>query len=147
MSKLFKEEPRGSFYDNEINIDRVNEVLNIVISQLNLKEILKMTREVMYDMVSYYDEQNCAMIYKSNDYGDIHIEQITNLQRHSRQALDLFSQVICGKREFDNDYIENIYRAESRLNAANNKIKKLENIIKDLECEMEELQDVKNKII
>ena len=35
-------EPRKNFFADELNLDRMNEVLNSVISTLTLKEILKM---------------------------------------------------------------------------------------------------------
>jgi hypothetical protein len=61
-------EKRKDFYADEINYDRMNEVLNYVIENLTLKEILKMIREISYDMVSYYNKRDCSIIYKSDKY-------------------------------------------------------------------------------
>ena len=63
-------EPRKDFYSKEINIERMESVLNYVISTLNLAEILKMIREISYDMVSYYDSETCSKIYKDDSYSE-----------------------------------------------------------------------------
>ena len=63
-------EPRKNFFADELNLDRMNEVLNDVISTLTLKEVLKMVREISYDMVCYYDEYNKGIIYSDNKYSN-----------------------------------------------------------------------------
>ena len=60
-------EKRQDFYANELNMERMNEVLNFVISNLTLKEILKMIREISYDMICYYDEDAKGIIYRMID--------------------------------------------------------------------------------
>ena len=98
-------EPRKNFFANELNLDRMNEVLNDVISKLTLKEILKMVREISYDMVCYYDEYNKGVIYCDNKYSELNQEQACQLQRLLSSACDLFEQSVVGHREFDNDYL------------------------------------------
>ena len=96
--------PRKNFFANELNLDRMNEVLNDVISKLTLKEILKMIREISYDMVCYYNEDAKGIIYNS-EYNDNHRWQACQLQRLLSSACDLFEQSVVGHREFDNDYL------------------------------------------
>ena len=55
-------EDRTNFYADELNMDRVNETLEYVASHLTLKEILKMVREISYDMVCYYNEDAKGII-------------------------------------------------------------------------------------
>ena len=98
-------EPRKNFFANELNLDRMNEVLNDVISKLTLKEILKMVREISYDMVCYYDEYNKGVIYCDNKYSELNQEQACNLQRLLVASCDLFGQSIINNREFDDGYL------------------------------------------
>lgn len=97
-------EKRKDFYANELNMERMNEVLNFVISNLTLKEVLKMIREISYDMVCYYDEDMKGIIYKEN-FNENHRWQACQLQRLLGSACDLFEQSIVGRREFNNDYL------------------------------------------
>lgn len=99
-------EPRKNFYANEMNYERMDNQLNEVISNLTLKEILKMIREISYDMVCYYDEYNKGIIYQSDEYSEINREQACRLQRLLSTACDLFAQSIIEKREFDEGYLE-----------------------------------------
>ena len=43
--KYYEEGNRKSFYDNELNLERMEEVLSYVIGKLTLKETLKMIRK------------------------------------------------------------------------------------------------------
>ena len=95
-------EKRQDFYANELNMERMNEVLNFVIS--TLKEILKMIREISYDMVCYYDEDAKGIIYNGK-YNENHRWQAFQLQRLLSSACDLFEQSVVGHREFDDKYL------------------------------------------
>ena len=97
-------EKRKDFYANELNMERMNEVLNFVISNLTLKEILKMIREISYDMVCYYDEDAKGIIY-NGEYNENHRWQAFQLQRLLSSACDLFEQSVVGHREFDDKYL------------------------------------------
>ena len=97
--------PRKDFYAKELNLDRMNKVLEYVINTLTLQEILKMIREISYDMVSYWDKENCARIYKDKSYSKLNQEQACRLQRLLSSACDLFGQSIINKREFDEGYL------------------------------------------
>lgn len=98
-------EPRKSFYDSEMNMRRVEQVMDFVISKLSLMEILKMVREIAYDMVSYYGDDAKGIIYQSDDYDEEHRLQACKLQRLVGTACDLFGQSIIGKRKFNDDYL------------------------------------------
>lgn len=97
-------EPRKNFYADELNMERMEKVLNYVIENLTLKEILKMIREISYDMVCYYNEDAKGIIY-NGEYNDNHRRQACQLQRLLSSACDLFEQSVVGRREFDNDYL------------------------------------------
>ena len=98
-------EPRKSFYEDELNMDRVNVAIEYIASNLTLKEALKLIREISYDMVSYWDKENCARIYKDKSYSKLNQEQACRLQRLLSSACDLFGQSIIDKREFDEGYL------------------------------------------
>ena len=97
-------QPRKDFYSKELNLDRMNKVLEYVISTLTLQEILKMIREISYDMVCYYDEDAKGIIY-NGEYNNNHRWQAFQLQRLLSTACDLFEQSVVGHREFDDKYL------------------------------------------
>lgn len=125
-------EPRKNFYANEMNYERMDNQLNEVISNLTLKEILKMIREISYDMVCYYDEYNKGIIYQSDEYSEINREQACRLQRLLSTACDLFAQSIIEKREFEEKYLEqwtNGGALQNKINSLEEKIKKMEDAL------------------
>jgi len=99
-------EDRKNFYADEMNYERMDEQLEQVIGHLTLKEILKMIREISYDMVSYYDKDNKGIIYQSDDYSENNRNQACRLQRLLSTACDLFAQSVIEKREFEEGYLE-----------------------------------------
>ena len=94
-----KNKPRKDFYARGLDMDRVREMIKVVIGQLSLEESLKLIREIAYDMVCYYDKDLKGVIY-NGDYTQYHIEQATVLQTELRTMCDLFAQSIVDKREF-----------------------------------------------
>ena len=108
--------------------------LEDVISTLTLKEILKMIREISYDMVCYYDETVCSKIYRDDTYSKRNIEQACRLQRLLSSACDLFGQSIIEHREFEEDYLQKWTDGgylQNRVVELENKVKELEEKIYD----------------
>lgn len=99
-----KIEPRKDFYANEMNYDRMENELERVIGNLTLAEVLKMVREISYDMVRY-DDNYKGIIYNS-DYTEDGQNQACRLQRLLSAACDLFGQSIINKRVFDEGYLK-----------------------------------------
>lgn len=130
-------EPRKNFYANEMNYERMDNQLNEVISNLTLKEILKMIREISYDMVAYWDEENCARIYKDKSYSKLNQEQACRLQRLLSSACDLFGQSVINKREFDEGYLRKWCDGGS-LELENNRLKEK---VEQLEYEISYLKN------
>ena len=130
-------QPRKDFYAKELNLDRMNKVLEYVISTLTLQEVLKMFREISYDMVCYYDEDLCSKIYKDKEYSKINQEQACRLQRLLSSACDLFGQSIIDKREFDEGYLNHWLNG----GAMELEIARLKDKIKKLNQEIEMLQE------
>lgn len=141
--------PRDNFYSKEIDMKRMESVLNYVISTLNLAEILKMIREISYDMVSYYDSETCSKIYKDDSYSEQNRWEANQIQSLLRTACDLFGQSILDKREFGKylDHWINVGIMEKQIENLNNEIECLkdqiqewENRCYDLENELKELR-------
>lgn len=95
-----------SFYKPGLDMDRVQKVLKETISMLSFDEVCKMFREICYDQICYYGEDNKGHIYNNNEYTQKHIEQATYLQRKISTAVDLYAQVIVDKHTFDEKYLE-----------------------------------------
>ena len=129
--------PRKDFYAKELNLDRMNKVLEYVINTLTLQEILKMIREISYDMVCYYDKDLCSKIYKDKEYSKLNQEQACRLQRLLSSACDLFGQSIIDKREFDEGYLHHWLDG----GAMEIEITRLKDKIKELSQEIEMLQE------
>ena len=129
--------PRKDFYAKELNLDRMNKVLEYVISTLTLQEVLKMIREISYDMVCYYDEDLCSKIYKDKEYSKLNQEQACRLQRLLSSACDLFGQSIINHREFDEGYLNHWLNG----GAMELEIARLKDKIKKLNQEIEMLQE------
>lgn len=130
-------QPRKDFYAKELNLDRMNKVLEYVISTLTLQEVLKMIREISYDMVCYYDEDLCSKIYKDKEYSKLNQEQACRLQRLLSSACDLFGQSIINHREFDEGYLNHWLNG----GAMELEIARLKDKIKKLNQEIEMLQE------
>ena len=128
-------QPRKDFYAKELNLDRMNKVLECVVNTLTLQEILKMIREISYDMVCYYNKDLCSKIYKDKEYSKLNQEQACRLQRLLSSACDLFGQSIIDKREFDEGYLHHwldggameieITRLKDQIKELNQKIEML----------------------
>lgn len=97
------------FYGNVLDMERVEQVLQYVIKNLNLKEILKMTREITYDMV-----RPEARLYQG-DYSELNIEQANRFQSQLRDMCDFLAQSLVDKREFDNGYLKDYEYARPYL--------------------------------
>jgi len=122
-------ETRKSFYDDEMIYERMDEVLRDVCSKLTLKEVLKMIREISYDMVCYYGEDNKGIIYQKEEYSHLNREQACQIQRMLSTACDLFCQSVVQHREFDEGYLNkwlNGGAMELKINELEEKIKMLE---------------------
>ena len=128
-----KNKPREDFYAPGLNMDRVREMVMVVIEQLSLEESLRLIREIAYDMVCYYDKEAKGIIYKGN-FSEYHIEQATVLQTELRTMCDLFAQSIVNKREFEMKHFETyIARYQlSRAQIAEERVEKLEAVIEEL---------------
>lgn len=118
------------FYGNVLDMERVEQVLQYVIKNLNLKEILKMTREITYDMV-----RPEAHLYKG-DYSELNIEQANRFQTQLRDMCDFLAQSLVDKREFDEGYLKDYEYARVYLKI----IKDLKEAIKDLRQEIVDMR-------
>lgn len=125
---------RENFYANEMNYDRMADMLEKVAKQLTLAEALKMIREISYDMVYYNDSNNCGIIYRdaNGKYTQQNREEACQLQRFLCTACDLFQQSIVDKRVFG-DYLNHWLNG----GAMERQIEELKERIKELEEQVE----------
>ena len=94
------------FISKNFDMERVNEVLKYVCSHLDFKEICKMFREICYDQVAYYNNDDCSQIYKDEKRTKVNIEQANRLQQKVSCFVDLFEQSITDYREFNEDFLK-----------------------------------------
>lgn len=127
-------ESRKNFFADEFVYKRMESKLEDVVSTLTLEEVLRMIREISYDMVCYYNDAHKGIIYsdKNGKYSKINIEQACRLQRLLSTACDLFGQSVINHREFEEGYLEK-WTDGGYLQ---NKVAELENKIKKLEDEL-----------
>lgn len=126
--------PRDNFYADEMIYERMENKLEDVAKNLTLAEVLKMVREICYDMVYYNGEDNCGIIYKDEKYSRKNIEQACQLQRLVSTACDLFGQSIINHREFDESYLNkwlNGGEMELQIESLKNEIDSLKDQIQD----------------
>lgn len=97
-------EPRKDFYADEMNYDRMENELEKVVGNLTLAEVLKMVREISYDMVRY-DDNFKGVIYNGN-YTENGQYQACRLQRLLSAACDLFRQSVINRRVFEDGYLK-----------------------------------------
>lgn len=128
-------ENRKDFYADEMIYERMDAKLNDVAKTLTLKEILKMIREISYDMICYYSEDNKGIIYQSDKYSELNREQACRLQRLLSTACDLFGQSIINHREFEEGYLNKYLNGGS-----------MENQIEDLKNEIESLKEERREL-
>ena len=127
-----KTEARKNFYEKEMNVERIEDGFNLIVPHLTMSEILKLTRDITYDAVAYYDEKSKGYVYLAG-HNSLNVEQATILQRHLSKMADMFIQSVINKRVFDNDYFELaigdnlITKLSSENQALKKKIEKLEN--------------------
>lgn len=128
-------ETRKSFYDDEMIYERMDEVLRDVCSKLTLKEVLKMIREISYDMVCYYGEDNKGIIYQKEEYSPLNREQACQIQRMLSTACDLFCQSVVQHREFNEGYLNKWLNGGA-----------MEYQIEDLKNEIEQLKEERSEL-
>ena len=135
-----KNKPRKDFYANELDMDRVMEMLKAVSSQLTLRESLKMMREMVYDMTSWWSEDSKGVVY-NGDYSENHIWQATMLGNGLRSLADVFNQSIVDKREYEEDYFKkwDLNYLQAALGWKDERITKLE---KQIENDYEYIQEL-----
>ena len=118
-------ENRKDFFQQGLNMDRVEEVLKDVITRLSLEEVLKMTREITYDMVSG------ERLYNGS-YSQLNIEQANAFQAKIRDACDMFAQSIVDKREFDENYLKDYAYARPYLRIIEKQKERIANLEEQL---------------
>lgn len=94
-----------SFYSKDIDMKVVEPMLRELAKTLNFEEICKLFREICFDQVAYWSDENKGIIYKDETYNKINREQACQLQRKVSTAVDLFSQSIINKNTFEEGYL------------------------------------------
>ena len=143
-----KMESRKDFYANEMNYERMESKLEDVCKNLTLAEVLKMVREISYDMVAYYSEDHKGIIYCDEKYSDKNQWEACQLQRLLSSACDMFGQSIIEHREFGESYLNHwlnggtmenqISDLKNEIEALKDQVQEWKNRCYDLEREMEE---------
>lgn len=111
---------RKDFYENDIDLDRANEMLTQLISKCNLKEIFWILRNISYDQVAYWSQTSHSKIYDEETEGkrtNLNVEQANRLQQQLSSIIDLYEQAILDKREFDEGYLKDYEFARPYLRA------------------------------
>ena len=101
-------EPRDyPFIDKHIESKVWGNIMTYACTRGSFKEVCKAFREICYDQISYYSEDNHGVIYDNEEkYPQDVREQAAYLQRKISTAVDLYEQCITDGRTFDWSYLE-----------------------------------------
>lgn len=88
-----------------MNIEKIDEAWKYLDDNLSFMEQCKLFREICYDKISYWSEEHKGIIY-NGEYSQKNIEQATSIQQQISTMIDLYSQIINGKREFEERYLK-----------------------------------------
>lgn len=125
------------FYSNDFDYNRAHAVMIDLISKCNLKELIWIFRQIIYDQVAYWDDNVKSILYDGS-YSKLTIEQANRFQSQLSTLLDLFEQSIIDKREFNTDYLRKYEFVAGYLPILNRQ----EEIIQKLKERINELVDL-----
>lgn len=96
------------FYTNtNINLDKLKPIWDDLYSKCNFTEIMWLFRNITYDQIKYFSENDKGIIYTDDEkYSQLTKEQATNLQRQISTCADLFTQAVVSGREQDKNYLK-----------------------------------------
>jgi len=98
------EDKKDRLFEKEMDMKKVMEGIYNLLENYTMKEIMKMMREISYDVVSYYGPSQKGQIYDGS-YSEINVEQASRIQQRLRDMADLFTQSVVDHREFDEEYL------------------------------------------
>ena len=94
------------FLSDNISTEVWANIMTYACTRGSFKEVCKAFREICYDQVSYYAEDNHSSIYDDEEkYPQDIIEQATYLQQKLSTIVDLYEQCITDGRKFDWEYL------------------------------------------
>lgn len=93
----------SKFDKDVIDIQEVMFNVNVLKSRLSFKEISKIYREIIYDIVGIDSK-----IYQTRSKQNI--EQLNIMQQKLSGFIDIFTQMYINKRVFDDNYLKDKFR-------------------------------------
>ena len=87
-----------------MDLDKVFKYKDELENNLSFEEICKCFREILYEKISYYGEDNKGIIYNGT-YSETQVGQATRLQQKISGYIDLYNQIISKHNEFDEEYL------------------------------------------
>lgn len=100
---------------NGFDTEKMYEELNRLLDSYSFSELMWLFRNITYDQIKYFSEDNKGVIYDGSYSREI-IEQATDFQRKISTYADLMNQSISNHREFDSDYLKQYEYAGPYLN-------------------------------
>ena len=88
-----------------MNLKKINEAWEYLNNNLSFMEQCKLFREICYDKISYYSDEDKGIIYNGK-YSQKNIEQATSIQQQISTMISLYEQIIDDKREFESGYLK-----------------------------------------
>lgn len=88
-----------------MDLEKVFKYKDELQNNMTFEEIVKCFREILYEPISYWDENHNGIIYDGT-YNNAQIEQATRIQQRLSTCLDLYNQIISSHREFDESYLK-----------------------------------------
>lgn len=116
------------FYSRGVDLNKATQELNHLLNTCTLNEIFWIIRNISYDQVAYYSDNDKGIIYRDPEYSKLNREQACILQRQLSAMCDLLCQSIVDKREFDEGYLKGYYFLGPYLSVLEEKDKRIKQL-------------------
>ena len=93
------------FLENHLEEKVWANIMTYACTRGSFSEVCKAFREISYDQIGYYGDDNHSPIYSDGKHSDTALEQATYLQQKLSTVVDLYEQCITNGREFEWEYL------------------------------------------
>lgn len=124
-----------AFYSNkDIDLDKMKEIWDLLESRCNYTEIMWLFRNFVYEAIRWSSDSDHGPVYDEGRTR-LNTEQANRLQQQISSVVDLFTQSVVSKREFDEGYLKQYAFAAPYLSIIEDLKRKIEILEEGEDCE------------